>query len=250
MASWILDTAYAIGRRHGFHEADASDFAGWVSLRLIRRDYAVLRACKEPLRLRTYLGHVMGNLAKDYRNRLWGKWRPTSAAQRLGLFGIELEKLRLRDGFSESEAIDYLCQNRALAPAPNELEEMAAKIPMKPRRSHVEFDANVLGQQWAVPEDPAVFDSFRARRRIRHGLARALATLDDSDRELVAMIFEDGRSIASIARDLHQDQRSLYSRRDRCLRRLRDSLREEGTTWTEVAVALDIDSSVEPRSAV
>ena len=243
MAGWILETAYTIGRKHGFREADARDFVGWVSVRMIRRDYAVLRACRDRRRLRGYLCRVMRNLAKDYRNHLWGKWRPTTTARRLGLFAVELERLHLRDGFSEAEAIEFLCLNRPFAPSVDELEDMAAQMPMRSRRSQIEFDPEILGSEVAVEKDHTDFERRSARCHLRAGLSQALAMLEERDRELLALIFEDGRSIASIARELDLDQRSLYSRRDHCLRRLRELLQDQGLAWAQVSLALDADSA-------
>src|SRR5215208_5464467 len=43
--------------------------------------------------LPTYVTVVIQRLFLDYRNRLWGKWRPSSDAKRLGPTAMLLERL-------------------------------------------------------------------------------------------------------------------------------------------------------------
>ncbi|MDA8020252.1 MAG: hypothetical protein MPN21_22675 [Thermoanaerobaculia bacterium] len=237
-ASWILETALSIGRKSGLTEADARDFTGWVAWRMIRRDFAVLRACRDPLRLQGYLHKVICNLAKDYRNHLWGKWRPTKTAQRLGAYAIELERLCTRDGFSMREAIRFLRCNRPYSPDTEVLEELAGRLPIRLRHTQMELEMALHGGSVVVEQDPVAFDSQRLRRSVRVGLSTAWAALEARDRELLTLIFEDGKSVASIARERGIDQRALYSHRDRCLGDLRRLLVEQGLAWSDVAVAL------------
>lgn len=237
-ADWILETAFLIGRRNGLAEVDADEFVGWATLRLVRRDFAVLRSCRDPKRIRGYLSRVLRNLAKDFRNHLWGKWRPTSTAKNAGRYAIEFERLCLRDGFSAAEALRYLECNRAHCPDTETLEDIARRIPMRPRPHQVPLDVATLGRLGAVEEDPSRFESRRAVLQVRTHLSAALRALDDDDRELLGLLFDDGRSVASIAREQNLDQRALYSRRDRCLRRLRRILRDRGVDWPDVADAL------------
>ena len=92
------------GRRRHLSPAEQEDFAGFVRLRLIEDDYAVLRKFQERSTLWTYLSSVIGRLSLDYCAEQWGRWRP-SAADRLGPEAVALERLVTRDGHTLDEAI-------------------------------------------------------------------------------------------------------------------------------------------------
>lgn len=246
-APWILETALRVGRRGGLADADARDFAGWAALRMVRRDYAVVRACRRPEQLRPYLGRVLRNLLKDYRNHLWGKWRPSRTAQQLGALGIELERMIRRDGVAASEAVEFLHRNRPTSPGRDDLDQMAATLPAQPTRTDwmpVEFDPDDPQRTDVEPNGGSLLDAFdrlalrEARDRVRGALAAAMSEVGSEERELLRLLFEENRSVAAVARANNWDQRALYDRRDRCLETLRRSLQERGIDWSTVAVAL------------
>ena len=66
-----------ITRRHSLSAAEAEEFASWARARLIDGNYAVLRKFGGRSSLATYLSVVIGNLFLDYRNSIWGRWRPS-----------------------------------------------------------------------------------------------------------------------------------------------------------------------------
>jgi hypothetical protein len=47
----------------------------------------------------------------DYRNRLWGKWRPSAEAKRLGPTAILIERLVARDGWAVDQVIEMVRVN-------------------------------------------------------------------------------------------------------------------------------------------
>ena len=71
-------------RRHHLSAAEADDFGSEVRLHIIERNYEILRKFEGRSSLRTYLAVVVQRLFLDYRNRIWGKWRPSAEAQRRG----------------------------------------------------------------------------------------------------------------------------------------------------------------------
>ena len=76
-----------ICRRHKISESEAEDFSSEVRLRLVENDYEVFRRFQHRSSLRTYLTIVIQRIYLDYRNHLWGKWRPSAEARRLGPAG-------------------------------------------------------------------------------------------------------------------------------------------------------------------
>ena len=80
-----------VSRRFCFTGDDSDEFRSWVHEKLIEDDYRVLREFTGRSKLATFLVAVIQNLARDYRSREWGRWRPSAAAERLGLVAVQLE---------------------------------------------------------------------------------------------------------------------------------------------------------------
>ena len=84
------------------------EFSSWVRLRLLEGDSAILRKFAGRSSPRTFLMTVIKRLYLDWRNKEWGKWRPSTAARRQGTVAIELERLVLRDRLPFDEAVEHL----------------------------------------------------------------------------------------------------------------------------------------------
>lgn len=222
-------------RRNGFPEADGEDFASWAKLRLIEDDYAILRKFRGTSKLTTFLTVVVRNLFRDYRIKLWGKWRPSAAAKRLGPTAVRLERMVSRDGRSVEEAIESLKENQAVAESRRELERLAGRLPERvPRRFVGEEALEGEGSLDGVESRLRDRERAAAAARVEAALERALDALEPRDRLLLKMHYRDGFSIATIARTLEVEQRPLYSRRDRAFRRMRRELGEAGVEWERV----------------
>lgn len=70
--------------------------------------------------------------------------------------------------------------------------------------------------------------------RVQSALNLALETLTPQDLLILKMFFRDGCTIASIAAELGLEARSLYTRKDKCLAKLRAAFDAQGLTWEEV----------------
>src|SRR5204863_42105 len=96
----VIDAAVAyVSRRHRLTASEADDFSSAVRLHFIERKYEPLRRFEGRSSLRTYLTVVVSHLFLDYRNRQWGKWRPSAEATRVGPVAILFERLVVRDGW-------------------------------------------------------------------------------------------------------------------------------------------------------
>lgn len=221
----LIDQIVAkIARRHRLSEADAAELRAFVHERLIDNDYAILRKFEQRSSLKTFLTVVASNLFKDFRNAQWGRWRPSSAARRMGPIGIRLEELLLRDGCSLREAIEIL-RAAGFQGTDAELARMATRFPA--RSKDEELDAAREAPDPKPPVDPL---SAEARERVQQALLAALEGLSAEERLIIRMRYWDGFLVADIARILKLDQKPLYRRIDAIKERLRELLRQQGVT--------------------
>src|SRR6516225_10797601 len=77
----IDDIAGQICRRHHMTGADAEDFRSVARLHFMERNCEVLRRFEGRSSLPTYVNVVIQRLFLDYRNRQWGRWRPSAEAK-------------------------------------------------------------------------------------------------------------------------------------------------------------------------
>lgn len=228
-----------VARRFCMSPDEGEEFRSWVHLKLIEDDFRVLRSFSGRSGIATYLTSVIQNLARDFRTSRWGRWRPSAAAERLGLTAVQLETLVERDGFSLDEAVEMLRSNHGVRLSRLELVELAARLPRRVR-TRLEGDAGLATATASSRAESAVEQAERARvvERARRALAGALAELDVEDRLILKMHYQSGLTIAAIAAALDLDQRRLYSRRERCWRHLRSSLEARGVVAADVLEAL------------
>lgn len=217
-------------QRHKLSGSEGEEFDSEVKLRLVDHDYEVFRKFQHRSSLRTYLTIVIQRIYLDYRNHLWGKWRPSAEAQRLGPIAIRLETLMTRDGFSFDQACEYLRTNEHITASDSHLSAIAMRLPARSRRAMVGEEAlETIADATSWEEDRLVSSEQRADvRRLSSALTRAIRSLSDQDRVMLRLRFQDGIAVADIARALHLDQKPLYRRFDALLRRLRAALEAEG----------------------
>jgi len=212
-----------IARRHSLSVTDAEEFASWAKARLVANEYAILRKFAGRSTLSTYLTVVLTNAFRDYRNSLWGRWRPSAAALRLGPTCIRLEELLYRDDHTLREAIGVL-QSVGCELSDAELTRLAAKIP--PRQSTMEVglekvDEAAVRIETTAPVSEETAATMRALREV-------VQQLPPEERIITRMRFWDGISVADIARALGQEQKPLYRKLESIQGRLRTWLEERG----------------------
>jgi RNA polymerase sigma factor (sigma-70 family) len=230
-------------RRLGIRGEDAEDFAAWAAMRLWDDDYALLRKWRGDSSLAAYARVVVVNLGREYRVLLWGRWRPSAAALRLGRLAILLEQLVYRDGMRRDEAYEQLRTRGELGGRTEaELTALFAQLPVRPRsRRPEEGDAEVeaLADERSATDDVVVFDKrdeeFRERLR---ALRAAVETLPDLQRVLIELHFFQALTIADVARQLGVEQEPLYRERDRALATLVRRLAEAGVSTDQLGELL------------
>ena len=225
-------------RRTGLPPEEVEDFASRVKVKLIDNDYAVLRKHRGDSKMSTFLTTVVHNQFKDYCNHKWGKFRHSAAAKRIGAEAKALERLLVIDRHDLESAIEILKINYRLETPRRQLREIAAKLPQRSSRHFVGEEA--LEQQASqAPEADAerrVADDERTAEaaRVEEVLNLALETLSPQDLLILKMLYRDGYTVAAVATALRLEQRPLYSRREKCMTKLRAVFEAQGLTWQEV----------------
>lgn len=232
----IDDVTGQVCRRHRLSGAEADDFRSEVRLHFIDRDYEVLRRFEHRSTLATYVSVVIQRLFLDYRNRLWGKWRPSAEAKRLGPTAILIERLVARDGWSVEQAMEMLRVNHGVS-VDATLERLCERLSHRgPRRQVVDEDhAEAIESREPAPDANVVRaeQGFLAKR-VRAALDRARQALAPEDRLILKMRFEDAVPVADIARALHLNQKRLYRTIEHLLSAIGDRLEAEGVSREEV----------------
>ena len=233
--------SFVSARRH-LPGAEADDFESHVKLKLIENDYAVLRKFQGRSSLRTYLTVVIQRLFLDYRISAWGKWRPSAEATRAGEVAVLLERLTGRDGYGFEEACELMETNHQVIVPRSELEAIAGRLPSRTRRRFESDEALAHVPSDQPPLDDVIAEGERAATaaRVAAALTAGMAGLDAQDRLVLALRFEDGRTVVEIARLLQLDQKGLYRRLERLMKELRAALQAHGV---DAAAALEIFES-------
>lgn len=221
-------------RRHLSKEQD--EFAGFVRVRLIEDDYAVLRKFQHRSSLRTYLAAVIERLSLDFCIERWGRWRPSAVADRLGPVAVLLERLVTRDGHPLEEAIQIIHTSHGSAISPAALHDIWEQLPPRIKTSEVgeEAASTVPSGQSA---ESGVEDAERQTdiERLERTLRAAFAAVPDQDRVLVALRFDQELSIAQIAKLTGISVPTLHRRLDRTIKDLRRALTDAGFLPRDVA---------------
>jgi RNA polymerase sigma factor for flagellar operon FliA len=229
-------------RRYRFSREEQDDFASIARLKLIDNDYQVLRMFSGRASIRTYLKVVISQIFRDHLVELWGKWRPSAEAQKLGQVAIELERLITRDELSENEAIALISVKQSLADDGLDEIQLRAIVAKLPRRlSRRMVGENVLLNMPAADRADASVerdDVAERSRRINVALEELLPTLSAEDRLLLSMRVTHNMQVSHIARTLNVDQKPLYRRIDQILRHLRRELEERGFSPSDATTLL------------
>ncbi|MEM8998067.1 MAG: sigma-70 family RNA polymerase sigma factor [Acidobacteriota bacterium] len=232
-----------VARAHGLGSDEAGELYGDVMVKVVDRDYAVLREFGGRCRWSTYLYVVARRVLLDRRARRWGRWRPSAAARRLGPMAVALDRRLNRDGLDLAEAVADV---RPAAPAGVDLEALAAQIPRRLPKARV--DVETVLDTHAGPDGAAerveAAERGRAAVEVRRAVYAGLGALPEEERELLTLRFGRGYTVRRIARDGRLPERRLYARFQKIFRDLRRRLEAQGVGWNRVAVALEADGGL------
>lgn len=237
----------ALGRRSGLPAHEADDLVSWALVKLVENDYRILARWEGRSSFSTFLTVVLVNLTRDYRIHVWGKWRPSATARRLGREAELLERMLSRDGLSLDAAVEQLQTAHGVSLSRRELEEIAAALPRRVERRRVgEEELHQLPVDGQVEERVEQEERAEIVARLRKVLHPVLRDLGAEQRLLLKLHYRDGLTMATISRRLGQPQRELYRVRDRCLKRLRLALEGAGLAACEVISLLGSIGELQP----
>ncbi len=229
-------------RRFRMEPADAEDFTSALKLRLIENDYAILRKFEGRSSLSTFLHIVVQRFSLDYRNREWGRWRPSAEAQRQGEIGVLFERCRDRDEMTTQEACDFVRQRHPHVEGAEVL-RIAAALPHRELRirGKGEGDAALQAMAGSRTADEAIVAGERlaGAERASAAFARALREITPEDQLILRLRFGKGLKVATIANMLQRDPKRLYATLERLMRNLRKALLAEGLTPSAVSDLLE-----------
>jgi RNA polymerase sigma factor for flagellar operon FliA len=234
-----------LARRHALSSDERDEFAAEVKLALVDRDYAILAQFKGRSSLRTFLTTVVQRLFIDYRRHLWGRWHSSAEAKRLGPTAERLELLIYRDGLSVSDACQRINSARGSGGDTIDVEALARRLPRR-QRVRVESVGSADDVGNVVKDSPShdnphdLVADAQAVSLCRAAISRAMARIPAHDRVFLRLRYEDGLSVAAIARMSSLDQKELYRRLERLLKGIRLDLAAEGIGWSEVSRLVEL----------
>jgi RNA polymerase sigma factor for flagellar operon FliA len=231
-------------RRYRFDPDDAEEFASVVHLKLVDDEYAVLRSYERRSGLSTFLSVVIQRWALDYRIHEWGKWHPSAEAKRMGAVAVELEQHIHRDGRTIEEVLPFLASKDRNVTLES-LKKIAANLPRRAPRRHdvpVEEADPVTGPN-DIEDQALAQDRRRIADRLAALMCTAIARRPDDDRLILQLRFEQGMTVAQIARALQRDQKFLYRQIERCMRDIRGEIVAAGLAPTDVTDLIGRDDA-------
>lgn len=217
-----------VSRRHRLDHQESSELGSYVMWKLVEKNFARLRHFRGSSSLGTYLTTVIQRLFLDYRAERWGKWRPSAKARRLGETAVALERLMCRDGYDFATAAQFLQSRESRCKSREELWELAEALPCRKRRYFVELQEldGVSAEQSTTPLE--VQERQRLVARIENLLADQIHRLSEEERLILKLRFADEFSVQRIASTLRLKSKSLYTRIQRLLSKIRDGLDGDG----------------------
>jgi hypothetical protein len=212
-----------LSRKHLLALTETDEFRMVVMRALERHDYELLRAFDGRSTWETYLNTVVTREFFSFQAALWGEWRPSRKAIRLGPVAMLLEELVVRDEFSLDDAIDWMRTSHRVDEPRHKIRELAVALGVAPSERPARTTS---------PSGPAAPQSVDSR--LRAALDDALALVSPDDRLIVELRFRDHQPLTRIARMLRLDVRPLQRRIDNITEVIRESLLTQGVALQDV----------------
>ena len=223
-----------VARRHHLTATDTEDFASLVRLKLVERDFAILRKFQQRSTFATYLTVVVERLCLDFCIAKWGKWRPSATARRLGSIAILLEQLIVREGITFDEAVGTLQTNHGVSATREELHGLLLQLPVRAGRHGTNRPPSAVPDQ-SIESGLADREDEDLVARVNLALRHALLALNREDQEILRLRFGQGLSISQCSRTLARPSRQLYRRVSHIIRVLRAELERRGVDEPDIA---------------
>jgi RNA polymerase sigma factor (sigma-70 family) len=226
-------------RRYHFSREEAEDFVSTARLKFFVANYKTIRQYEGRSTFPSYVNTVIQRLMLDYQNHIWGKWRPSAEAKRLGPVAVRLSVLLVREKLTLNEACQFLLLNEKVGWSREQLEDLAGRLPLgnPPRRMQDEEGLADRAAEGESPDERVLGREVEERRKkVRGILRKALASLPAEDRLIAQMRCE--LQVSQIAKSLDLEQKPLYRRIEKILKTLRVQLEKEGIRREDITEIL------------
>lgn len=238
----IEKIASFVARRNHLNTDDSGEFVQEVRVRLLDDDYAIIRKFEGRSEFSTYLTTVIKRLFQAWRTELWGKWRPSAEARRLGDKAVALERLLTRDGYTFAEAVSELTTPPNSPFSVSELEAIYVRLPLRNPRPMLVSDEVTPEGMIAIDADADDRVEMHEReclaRKIADAMDRLIETLNPEDRLILQLRFWQALKAPEIAQRCDMDQKKVYKRLDRLFPAMRHVLEQAGITKADIAQIL------------
>ena len=234
--SRIQQIVRSIARKKHFTPVQTEDLAGYVSLKLIEDDYAVLRKFKNRSSLPTYLTAVIARMASDFQNESFGRWRPSEVAIRVGSVAMLLEQFVVRDGHSLEEAMQMMRAHHDATLTDAAMRETWERLPA--RRGPVKFVDEEHAERPAGDTAEDLVETAQLAKeidRLDSVLQQAYQRLPSRDRLALALRFDEGFSVREISRLVGTSVPTLHRRFADSIDKLRAALVAGGYSEEQVS---------------
>jgi hypothetical protein len=224
-------------------EAEAFDI--YVKEKLVEDDYRRIRKYegRNGAKFRTYLASVLARLLQDYRDRIWGRWRPTKKATRAGGTAVLMERL-LREHRSYDEIFEMMRTDYRLTIDRAEFERLTAHVNprFRPRIESVVLpdvsDPSRTPEQLAILHQ--MLDHYCALLRT---LRRICGTFRTEDALVLKYVYEDGHEAGTVENLLgwkpnRRRGGTVFKRLELLTKRLKKLLEGEGFSIVDVRAFL------------
>ena len=237
----LIDRAIGyICRRNRISRDEGEDFGSYVKFKLIEGNYGIIRKFEGRASFSTYITTVIQRMFFQYRVQMWGKWRPSAKAKRLGDKGITVERLLTREGYTYGEVVSILtCGNDPRYTAA-EIEAIYARLPVRQPRPMLVPLAGIAESEPVIETEDELFSAARGKKA-RHAAATVdtvMESMEPDDQLILKMRFWGGRKIPEIGRALGLDDKKLYKRINKLLSQLRLALERAGIAAADIAELL------------
>jgi RNA polymerase sigma factor (sigma-70 family) len=218
-----------LARTNRLSPQDTEDFAQIVKTKVVEDHYKVLRQYRGESNIDTYATSVVTRAFQDYRNHLWGKFRNSAQAKRLGPDAMLLEQCVVRDQLSFDAACEHLWSRHGVTLTRAELEAIFGQLPLRTRR-RIEDDHELPNTPASERADRGLREAERtaAEQQVWAVIDAAIGRWPAEDAAIMAYRFKDGKTVKEIASILGLPEKKLFPRIQALIVRLRKELEAAG----------------------
>ena len=221
-----------IARSRYLSSVELEEFRGAVDRALHRNEYELLKAFEGRSTWETYLETVILREFFQFQVAMWGDWRPSTAAVRLGAPAMLLEELVVRNRFRVNDAIDWMRTTHHVDWPRHKLLELAERL-------------RLAGEMAARP---AYAQDMPPNAELRNALRAALSSLSADDRLIVTLRFREHQPLTRIAVLVNLPARALQRQLETIKATIRESLMARGVAAADIEQLLR-NSDTESGSA-